>query len=308
MEDDHKTSLGIDENIGGLLCYLLGWVSGIAFLILEKGNRFIRFHAMQSLVTFAAISVASMVFGVIPYFGWLISMLLWVIGLLLWVILMFKALKGEWFKLPIVGDFAERFIGSGDRGIQPETVRFCSQCGNRAIPGDSFCGQCGAKLNIEEKTAPTKPAAYAATAADKEPILKAIEQELSKYPQLSFMRSKRTDLEISSVLADANWVVGKKKIEYSACLLVKEMEHIVVFWEMIKESGSGMDSVAGFKTESFKSGKTLFGKVKGVKYGPDSKIIDYTWDYGKTRSIVEQVVKNNGWKFKPVIMKGKAIY
>ncbi|MCX5813811.1 MAG: DUF4870 domain-containing protein [Proteobacteria bacterium] len=104
MEEDckSKTSLGIDENIEGLLCYLLGWITGIAFLILEKSNRFVRFHAMQSLVTFSFITVASMFLGAIPYLGWLISVLLLLTGLLLWIVLMIKALKGEWFKLPIV--------------------------------------------------------------------------------------------------------------------------------------------------------------------------------------------------------------
>lgn len=311
MENSYrsKTSLGIDENIEGLLCYVLGWVTGIVFLVLEKSNRFVRFHAVQSLATFGAITVASMIFGVIPYFGWLISTLLWLISLLLWIILMFKALKGEWFKLPLAGDFAERFIDREGGAQQQEESRFCRQCGNGVGPGDRFCGHCGTRLNVGEEVVMPEPVGPSTTvSSEKEPLLWAVEQELSKYRELSVTRSDKTDLEIKSVLADADWGVGKKKVEYSACLLVKGDERTAIFWEMIKESGSGMDFGGGFKTETFGGGKTLFGKTREVQYGPDGKVIDYAWDYARTRSIIEHVVNSNGWKFKTVLMKGKAMY
>jgi uncharacterized membrane protein len=311
MEINHKTetSLGMDENIEGLLCYVLGWVSGIAFLILEKSNKFVRFHAMQSLITFLSITAASMILGVIPYFGWLLSLLLWIISLLLWIIMMLKALKGEWYKLPVAGDFAERFVGKEGVNMQPEAGRFCGHCGAGVNRGDRFCGKCGARLDSEEGTAaPEQVRPAAAASGDKESMLKALEEELLKYPGLTVNRSDKTDLEIKSVLADADWGVGKKKVEYSACLLAKDGEHTIVFWEMIKETGSGIDFGAGFKTESFKSGKTLSGNTSEVKYGPDGKVIDYEWDYGKTRSIIEQAAEANGWRFKTVLMKGKAMY
>ena len=50
-----KTSLGIDQNLAGLLCYVVGWVTGIVFLILEGKNKFVRFHAVQSIVVFGAL-------------------------------------------------------------------------------------------------------------------------------------------------------------------------------------------------------------------------------------------------------------
>ena len=103
-----KTALGLDENIEGLLCYVLGWVTGIAFLLLEKKNKFVRFHAVQSLVTFLALFVVATVAGIIPFFGWVISILIAPLGLIIWILLMYKAFKGERFKLPLVGDFAER--------------------------------------------------------------------------------------------------------------------------------------------------------------------------------------------------------
>lgn len=111
METKSKTALGIDENIEGLLCYVLGFLTGILFLVLEKDNKFVRFHAMQSIVTFLALFVISTVIGFIPILGWIVSGLIGLVALILWLLLMFKAFKGERYKLPIAGDFAEKQIG-----------------------------------------------------------------------------------------------------------------------------------------------------------------------------------------------------
>ncbi len=108
--EKRKTSLGLDENIEGCLCYVLGWITGIVFLVLEKENKFVKFHAMQSLVTFLVLFVVSLVIGMIPFVGVIISPLIGLLGLILWILLMYTAFKGERFKLPIVGDFAEKQI------------------------------------------------------------------------------------------------------------------------------------------------------------------------------------------------------
>ena len=110
-------------------------------------------------------------------------------------------------------------------------------------------------------------------------------------------------------MADANWGLGKKKIEYKACLLAKSVEHTVVFWEMIKEIGSGMGVFGGFKVEKYGSdGRTISGKVKEKGFGMDGKVIDYEWDYAQTRRAIEAVVKANGWSFTTVLRKGKAMH
>jgi uncharacterized membrane protein len=110
-----KTSMGLEENIAGLLCYVLGWITGIVFLVLEKENKFVRFHAMQSIATFLPLMVIvwiiNLIFMWIPFISWAISTLIWILVLILWLILMFKAYQGEMYKLPIVGDFAEKQIG-----------------------------------------------------------------------------------------------------------------------------------------------------------------------------------------------------
>ncbi len=103
-----KTSLGIDENLEALLCYVLGWVTGVVFLIIEKKSKFVKFHALQSTITFLSIMVLSWIFGNIPFVGWLIGILLSLISLVLWILLMIKAYKGEKYKLPIIGNIAEQ--------------------------------------------------------------------------------------------------------------------------------------------------------------------------------------------------------
>ncbi len=108
MEDKKmQTILGIDENVEGLLCYIVGWVTGILFLILERENKFVRFHAAQSLATFLPLSVILVIVGMMPLIGWLLAGPISILTLILWLLLMFKALKGERYRLPIVGNFAE---------------------------------------------------------------------------------------------------------------------------------------------------------------------------------------------------------
>ncbi len=103
-----KTSMNLEENIAGLLCYVLGWVTGIVFLVLEKDNKFVRFHAFQSLLTFLPLTVVGWLLRWIPFVGWIFSGLIGLFTLVLWLILMFKAYGGEKYKLPIVGDMAEK--------------------------------------------------------------------------------------------------------------------------------------------------------------------------------------------------------
>ena len=101
------SSTGLEPNIAGPLCYLLGVISAVAFLILEKRDHEVRFHAYQSLATFGGLFVLSAAAGVVPLIGALVVTLLTPIGLILWIVLMLKAYQGQRFKLPVVGDWAE---------------------------------------------------------------------------------------------------------------------------------------------------------------------------------------------------------
>ena len=104
-----KTGMGLEQNIAGLLCYVVGWVSGLVFYLVEKENKFVRFHAMQSILVFGGLTVISIILSVIPFLGWVLSTLLSVAALVLWILLMVKAYQNVWYKLPWVGDLAEKY-------------------------------------------------------------------------------------------------------------------------------------------------------------------------------------------------------
>jgi hypothetical protein len=83
----------------------------------------------------------------------------------------------------------------------------------------------------------------------------------------------------------------------------------VYFWEMIKESGCGLSALFSFKTETYRTeGATRSGTVKETAYGPGGKLIDYNWDYGQVRRIIESAVRSQGWQFETVLLKNKAMY
>lgn len=113
-----KTKLGLDQNIEGALCYIFGWITGIVFYLLEEDNKFIRFHAIQSILVFLPLTILGFFLGGFFGFGfwwgpgwyfiWVIGTLIWILTLILWLVLMLKAYSGEKYKLPIVGDIAEK--------------------------------------------------------------------------------------------------------------------------------------------------------------------------------------------------------
>ena len=110
MEKDlGKTSTGIQANVAALLSYLGGFVTGIVFLVIEKENKFVRFHAMQSTIVSGSLFVLQIVLSFIPFLV-MLSPLVGLAGLALWIILMIKAYQGEMFKLPVIGDIAEKKI------------------------------------------------------------------------------------------------------------------------------------------------------------------------------------------------------
>ncbi|MCX6666243.1 MAG: hypothetical protein NT038_09360 [Euryarchaeota archaeon] len=113
-----KTALGLEENIEAALCYLGFWVTGLIFYFVEDKNKAIRFHAAQSVLVFLPLWILGWIFGGffgifnygpgLIFLGW-ISWVFWALVLILWFVLMFKAYQMEKFKLPIVGDLAEKY-------------------------------------------------------------------------------------------------------------------------------------------------------------------------------------------------------
>ena len=107
---------GLEENVAGLLCYILGWVTGLIFFLIDK-RPFVKFHAAQSIALSIGLIVVyiaiGFVFGMLSFahLGILAFALYPLIGLLvfvLWIFLMYKAYQHEKFKLPFIGDLAEK--------------------------------------------------------------------------------------------------------------------------------------------------------------------------------------------------------
>ena len=123
-----KSSTGLDENIAALLSYLFTWVSGLIFFLIEKDSRLVRFHAMQSIL----LTAAAIVVGIVLWIAWIVvaivlammsevlaSLVGIVMGLVIFVfyiailiafiLCMVKAYQKQYFKLPVIGNFAEKF-------------------------------------------------------------------------------------------------------------------------------------------------------------------------------------------------------
>ena len=123
-----KSSTGLDENIAALLSYVFGWVSGLIFFLIEKDSRLVRFHAMQSIL----LNAAALVIGIVLWVAWaivaimfamvsdtmasLVSVLFGLVIMVFYLALfigvifcLIKAYQKQYFKLPVLGNFAEKF-------------------------------------------------------------------------------------------------------------------------------------------------------------------------------------------------------
>jgi uncharacterized membrane protein len=105
-----RTYMGLKARPAAVLSYLFLWVGGIVFIVLEKENRFVRFHAMQSLLFFGLLSIIQWVCSYLPFFG-AIGSALGIVMFIGWIVLMVTAGKGRYYKLPLIGDYAEKFAG-----------------------------------------------------------------------------------------------------------------------------------------------------------------------------------------------------
>ena len=128
-----KSSTGMDANVAALLSYIFTWLTGLIFFLIEKESRYVRFHAMQAILLgvafiiiwfvlnfilgallFSSVTAAGL-FGMIFASGTMagmlgmIMMLIWLAFLGIIILCCVKAYQGQMFKLPIIGDMAERF-------------------------------------------------------------------------------------------------------------------------------------------------------------------------------------------------------
>ena len=119
------TSMGMDAKTAAGLSYLGIWITGLIFFLMEKQNRFVRFHAMQSILFFGGLTVLNIILriasGFAPDFLALalvcLSILVGLASLVGWIVLMINGFQGKYFKLPIIGDYAERYANQGVPGM-----------------------------------------------------------------------------------------------------------------------------------------------------------------------------------------------
>jgi uncharacterized membrane protein len=123
-----KSSTGLDENVAALLSYIAGWITGLVFFLIEKDSRLVRFHAMQSLILSGGglviiialwifIAISSFIIGQIStLLSFLVSTILFLvvsvvgIAILIGAIIgLVKAYQGQYFKLPVIGNLAEKY-------------------------------------------------------------------------------------------------------------------------------------------------------------------------------------------------------
>jgi len=101
-----SSSGGIDPKLASLLAYLLSIVGGIVFYLISK-DKYVRFHAMQAILLGAAYIIVFVIFIIVPFLYW-ISWLAWLGYVVLSIVMMIKAYQGEKYKLPVIGDIAEK--------------------------------------------------------------------------------------------------------------------------------------------------------------------------------------------------------
>lgn len=105
-----KTSTGLEQNVATGLCYVFGWISGIIFLLVEKEDKHVRFHAMQSMIVFGGLNILQIILS-ISLIGIPLIPIVMIVMFILWILLIIKGFQGENYKLPFAGDLAEKWLG-----------------------------------------------------------------------------------------------------------------------------------------------------------------------------------------------------
>ena len=120
MSAQGPTSTGLSARTEAILGYLFWWLGGLVFFVIERKNRFVRFHAAQSIIFFGGVSVlleALHLISLIPLLGFLLSIplsfagtIITVIAIVTWLFMMFQMYRGRNFRIPIVSEYADRLV------------------------------------------------------------------------------------------------------------------------------------------------------------------------------------------------------
>jgi len=117
-----RTSTGIDAPLASVLCYAGWWLTGLVFLVVERKDKDVRFHAAQSVVLFGALSAAMIALGSVSVVALLLpgpafrllqatGNLVWLVAVLLWIALLVRTFRGETWRVPLASGVADRIAG-----------------------------------------------------------------------------------------------------------------------------------------------------------------------------------------------------
>ena len=110
MSEEKKYTFGLDKKTACAAAYGLGWVTGLIFFLSEKEDKEIRFNAIQSIIFFGGLHVIQLFLGRIPVVGWSLMQIVGLAAFIGWLFLIIKAYQGEHFKLPLIGNIAEKQV------------------------------------------------------------------------------------------------------------------------------------------------------------------------------------------------------
>ena len=104
-----KSSTGMNENVAALVSVLFTWITGLILFFVETKSKFVKFHAIQSVIFFVGLLLVSGILGRLPLVGGLVTTITGLGGFAMWIVLLTKTYQGEWFEIPYVGEFAKQF-------------------------------------------------------------------------------------------------------------------------------------------------------------------------------------------------------
>jgi uncharacterized membrane protein len=113
----YGSTMNMSPNVAAGLSYLFGWIGGLIFFLVEKQNRFVRFHAAQSIIFFGGLTILGIIVPFIPFIGALLSPLIGLIGFVGWLYLMISAFSGRNPRLPVIADYADKMVNQNTGGI-----------------------------------------------------------------------------------------------------------------------------------------------------------------------------------------------
>ncbi|MBI4034936.1 MAG: DUF4870 domain-containing protein [Candidatus Chisholmbacteria bacterium] len=104
-----KRGWGLPRNTAAGLAYVLGLLSGAVILAVERNDEYVRYHAFQSIGLSVVWLGGWIVLTIIPVLGWILLPFWGLLMFVFWLVAMVKAWQGQWFRLPIIGEYVARY-------------------------------------------------------------------------------------------------------------------------------------------------------------------------------------------------------